>query len=120
MAGWLTAFKVIPWGDVIAAAPTVARGAKKLWDSIRDQPAGTAVGPAPDSPEGRVRALESQLVDMRKELAASTELINSLAQQNQRLVEAVGILRVRTRALLFAVAIAFVLLVAIGIVVLFG
>jgi hypothetical protein len=118
VAGWLTAFKVIPWGDVIAAAPTVARGARKLWDSIRDEPARSAVGPAPDSPEGRARALESQLADMRKELAASTELINSLAQQNQRLVEAVGILRVRTRALMFATVIAFALIVTIGIVVL--
>ena len=43
MAGWLTAFKVIPWGDVIAAAPTVARGAKKLWDSIREQPAAPVI-----------------------------------------------------------------------------
>jgi predicted nucleic acid-binding Zn-ribbon protein len=114
VAAWLTAFKVIPWGDVIAAAPTVARGAKKLWDSIRDQPAAAAAGPAPDSPEGRARALESQLAEVRKELAASTELINSLAQQNERLVEAVNILRVRTRALLAAVAIAFMLIVAIG------
>lgn len=119
MAGWLTAFKVIPWGDVIAAAPTVARGAKKLWETIREQPAATASGPAPDSPEGRVRALESQLADMRRELAASMELINSLAQQNERLVEAVGILRVRTRALLFATVIAFVLLVAVGVAVIF-
>lgn len=120
MAGWLTAFKVIPWGDVIAAAPTVARGARKLWDSIRDQPPASAAGPAPDSPEGRMRALESQLLDLRRELAASTELINSLAQQNQRLVEAVGILRVRTRTLLFATAVAFVLLAVVGLAVLLG
>jgi hypothetical protein len=105
---------------VIAAAPTVARGARKLWDSIRDQPVTSATGPGPDSPEGRARALESQLAEVRKELAASTELINSLAQQNQRLVEAVGILRVRTRALLFANAIAFALIVAIGIAILFA
>ena len=118
MAGWLTAFKVIPWGDVIAAAPTVARGARKLWDSIREKPAGPASGPAPDSPEGRVRTLELQLTDMRNELAASTELINSLAQQNQRLVEAVGILRVRTRTLLFATVISFALIVVIGVAVL--
>jgi len=120
VAAWLTAFKVIPWGDVIAAAPTVARGAKKLWDSIRDQPPGPAAGPAPDSPESRVQALESQLVDMRKELAASTELINSLAQQNERLVEVVGILRVRTRALLFATIVTFALLAAIAVIVVFS
>ena len=120
MAGWLTAFKVIPWGDVIAAAPTVARGAKKLWDSIREQPAAPAQGPTPDSPEGRLRSLETQLGDLRKELTASSELISTLAQQNERLVEAVGILRVRTRALLFSTVISFALLVAIGIAILVG
>jgi hypothetical protein len=114
VAAWLTAFKVIPWADVIAAAPTVARGAKKLWDSVRDQPPDLKAGPAPGSPEGRLQALESQLVDLRKELAASSELINSLAEQNTRLVEAIGILRIRTRALLVACAVAYLLLVALG------
>jgi hypothetical protein len=71
-------------------------------------------GPAPSSPAGRLEALESQLADLRKELAASSELINSLAEQNARLVEAVGILRVRTRALLIATVIALTLLVAVG------
>jgi hypothetical protein len=113
VAGWLTAFKVIPWADVIAAAPTVARGAKKLWDSVRDT-APAAGGPPPGSPEGRLQALEGQLVDLRRELAVSSELINSLAEQNARLVEAIGILRVRTRALLAAVVIALTLLVAVG------
>lgn len=120
MAAWLTAFKVIPWGDVIAAAPTVARGAKKLWETIREQPPGAPAGPAPGSPEGRAQALESQLADVRKELAASTELINSLAQQNERLVEAVGILRIRTRALLVAMIVAFALLAVMGGVILFA
>ena len=115
MAGWLTAFKVIPWGDVIAAAPTVARGAKKLWDSIREQPAGPPEGPAPDSPESRLQMLEAQLADLRKELAASSEIVSTLAQQNERLVEAVGILRVRTRALLVSTVISFALLAAIGV-----
>jgi len=114
MAAWLTAFKVIPWADVIAAAPTVARGAKKLWHSVRDQPPDSKTGPMPGGPEGRLEALESQLDDLRKELAASSELISSLAEQNARLVEAVGILRVRTRTLLVATAIAFVLSVAVG------
>lgn len=114
MAGWLTAFKVIPWGDVIAAAPTVARGAKKLWDSIREQPAAPGQGPTADGPEGRLQALETQLADLRKELAVSSELISTLAQQNERLVEAVGILRARTRALLFSTVISFALLVVIG------
>ncbi len=114
MAAWLTAFKVIPWADVIAAAPTVARGAKKLWHSVRDQPPDSKSGSVAGSPEGRLEALESQLDDLRKELAASSELISSLAEQNARLVEAVGILRVRTRTLLVATIIAFGLLMVLG------
>lgn len=114
MAAWLTAFKVIPWADVIAAAPTVARGAKKLWDTVRDQKPDSKAGPAPDSPEARLQGLASQLVDLRKELAASSELINSLAEQNTRLVEAVGILRIRTRALLVACAAAYLLLAVLA------
>jgi hypothetical protein len=114
VAAWLTAFKVIPWADVIAAAPKVARGAKKLWDSAREQTPDSQADPVPGIPEGRLQALESQLVDLRRELAASSELINSLAEQNARLVEAVGILRVRTRALLIATVIAFALLMAVG------
>lgn len=109
---WLTAFKVIPWADVIAAAPTVARGAKKLWNAVRQRGVEEQDGPAPDSMEGRLRALEAEIRDLRKELADSTELIHSLAQQNERLVEAINILRVRTRALLFACAAAFLLLLA--------
>lgn len=114
MAAWFTAFKVIPWADVIAAAPTVARGAKKLWDSVRDQPSSAKVDATPASPEGRLNELESQLVDLRKELAASSELIKSLAEQNARLVEVIGILRIRTRALLIATIIAFALLIVLG------
>ena len=114
MAGWLTAFKVIPWADVIAAAPTVVRGAKKLWDSAKDRAPEATEAAAPGSPEARLQTLEAQLGDLRQELAASSELIRSLAEQNVRLVEAVGILRVRTRTLLVATIIALVLLVALG------
>lgn len=114
MSGWITAFKVIPWADVIAAAPTVARGAKKLWTAVRERGAETEPAPAPDSPEGRLQALETQVQDLRREIAASSELINSLAEHNERLIEAIGILRIRTRALLIACLVAFLLLGVLG------
>jgi len=114
VAGWITAFKVIPWADVIAAAPTVARGAKKLWASVSDKAPAAVEGAPPASPEARLQALETQAFELRNELAASSELIRTLAEQNARLVDAIGILRVRTRALLVATIIAFALLVAVG------
>jgi len=44
MAGWITAFKVIPWGDLIAAAPTVVKGARQLWATVRKQEAPQVAG----------------------------------------------------------------------------
>lgn len=98
--GWITAFKAIPWGDVIAAAPTVAQGAKKLWNTVRSRDAEVTTSPELQSADGRLHALEDRISALERNSAASSELIQSLADQNARLVRAVEILRVRTRALL--------------------
>ncbi len=110
---WLTAFKAIPWGDVIAAAPSVAQGAKKLWGAVGRGDAGSAAAPGSLSAdaEGRLRTLEAQIAGLQRENAASSELIKSLAEQNSRLVDAVEILRIRTRALL-ALCLALAVLLA--------
>lgn len=97
MAGWITAFKVIPWGELIAAAPAVAKGAQKLWAAVRKQDAPRIAGQAPEAGQ---RALEAQVEELRKELTAASELVTRLAAQNGRLIEAVDVLRVRTRVLL--------------------
>lgn len=97
---WLTALKVIPWADVIEAAPHVLKGARSLLARTRgDASAGTA--PADDrSPE----ALTERVARLEAEQAASAELIRSLAEQNAKLVAATGVLRVRTRMLLWTSA----------------
>jgi hypothetical protein len=97
MAGWITAFKVIPWAELIAAAPTVVKGAQKLWAAVRKQDAPRVAG---QGPEAGQRALEAQVEELRKELTAASELVTRLAEQNGRLIEAVDVLRVRTRLLL--------------------
>ena len=97
MAGWITAFKVIPWAELIAAAPTVVKGAQKLWATVKKQDASQAIG---QGPEAGQRALEAQMDELRKELTAASELVTRLAEQNGRLIEAVDVLRVRTRLLL--------------------
>jgi len=113
---WLTAFKAIPWGDVIAAAPAVAQGAKKLWGAVGKDDAGPAVAPGslPADAEGRLRTLEAQITGLQRDNAASSELIKSLAEQNSRLVDAVEILRVRTRALLALCLVLAVLLAGLA------
>lgn len=97
MAGWITAFKVIPWAELIAAAPAVVKGAQKLWAAVKKQDAPRAAG---QTPEAGQRALEAQVEELRKELTAASELVTRLAEQNGRLIEAVDVLRVRTRLLL--------------------
>jgi hypothetical protein len=102
-AGWLTALKLIPWDDVVANAPAVLRGAKKLWGK-----AGHA-GPAPD----RVGALEQEVAQLREQADTAAGVISSLAEQNARLVEAVDLLRVRTRILMAACGLLALALVAV-------
>jgi len=97
MAGWITAFKVLPWSDIIAAAPAVVKGARRLWFAVRKQDAPVITELQPEAAQ---RALEAKVEELRQELAAASELVTELAEQNSRLVEAVAILRVRTRALL--------------------
>lgn len=108
---WLTALKVIPWGDVIEHAPKVLNAARKLMDR---QPAPKApvqpsppMDPAAEPPsmgELRNRLIEArQLIDQQTALQQQLALtVTDLAEQNARLVDAVDKLRVRTRLLLGA------------------
>ena len=114
MAGWITAFKIIPWGHVIAAAPSVVRGARRLWTAVREKDVGSPAERRVQTPEAQLQDLEAQVAVLRKELTAASELINSLAEQNARLVEFVGVLRIRTRVLLLAAMIQLALLAGLG------
>lgn len=101
---WITAFKIIPWKDVIEATPTIVRGAKQLWSKVRqDDSAAAAMQDAaatPISPEARLAQLEQRVAELSREAVASSELIQALAQHNERLVAAVDTLRLRTRVLM--------------------
>lgn len=119
---WLTALKVIPWGDVIEHAPKVLKGARDLLDRQRR---GAAVPPPPDPrdhviqmpgpTEPALRDLQQQLAATRDELSrlrqTQEQITQTLAEQNTRLVAAVELLRKRTRLLMGAV---LVLAVALG------
>jgi peptidoglycan hydrolase CwlO-like protein len=93
MAGWISAFKVIPWAELLIAAPAVVSGARKLWATVRKKDAVLEDGQSPES------HLQAQIDELRNELAATSELLTTLAEHNGRLVEAIAILRVRTRVL---------------------
>lgn len=119
---WIAAFKKIPWTEVMAAAPTVVQGSKTLWDRVRGKGTGGAARDASEtqsSPDDvtatgidrRIRALEAAVAESKSEAQSSAQLIASLAKQNARVVEAVAMLRVRTRLLLgFCLVLALALL----------
>ena len=119
---WIAAFKKIPWTEVMSAAPTVVQGTKTLWERVRGK--GTETGAqnaneaqaSPDDAtaagiERRLRVLEATMAESKSEARSSAQLVASLAKQNARLVEALAILRVRTRLLLgFCLVLTFALL----------
>ena len=100
MSIWLTALKAVPWTDVIAAAPAVARGARKLFK----RPAGesmvniasvdVAAGPSLQSLSDAVEQLSAQQ-------RASEEAVKTLSLQNSQLREVVDILRARCQLLIW-------------------
>ncbi len=104
--GWLTVLKMVPWGDVIENAPKVASGAKKLWQTVGKKPVMAApaasVQEAMRSESPAVAALLSQVAelqvavaDLHQQMLDSSELIQSLAQQNTQLNKRVEVNRVR-------------------------
>ena len=87
---WAIAAKAIPWGEVIAAAPSIVKSARELLKRTGSNDATAAADAA--SPEARIEALEQQVQKLDEELAASSDLIARLAEQNERLIAAVDTL----------------------------
>jgi hypothetical protein len=110
---WLTALKVVPWGDVIEHAPHVLKAARKLMDRQKAEPApdtstdvdlaGQSV-PSLGELQNRWIAARVQLDDQAQTQAQMSETLTALAEQNAQLVSAVEALRLRTRLLLWGMA----------------
>ena len=115
-APWFALFSAIPWTDVITHAPTVAKGAKKLWQKVSSRkttdtetPGGTTLADPVASPEARIFALEARLAESDARQQESAELLAALASQNADLVRATEELRRRVRTLGIGLGIALVL-----------
>jgi hypothetical protein len=108
MPGWISVFRAVPWVELIAATPAIARGARKLWAGVRSEPQAET----PHGTAERLERLEADVHELKKELAASSELVKAMAEQSERLVEAVGILRARVRLLTWGCAILLLLGIA--------
>ena len=118
--GWMTALKLVPWGDVIEATPKIVKGAKKLFTSTREAAKpGAAATPVPAITDPKAvaalaHALQAQVATLEKEQRDSAELIASLAEQNAKIVTVVDGLQKRVRLLS---ATCLVLVVSVGILV---
>lgn len=111
MAIWMTALKIIPWGDVLESAPHIVKAAKHLFSATKTDASGFTEAPSSSAGDGlanvdklskRVRLLETRIVELSDEQKSSTELIKSLAEQNALIVEAIEVFRVRVKILLIA------------------
>jgi len=112
---WLVALKVIPWGDVIEHAPKVLSAARKLMERQRAPKnvpaAGDSVIPMPSAEPPSPAALHQRLLAAQQQLDSQaqaqeqlTQTLAELAEQNARLVGAVEVLRVRTRLMMWGLA----------------
>ena len=109
--GWITALKIIPWKDVLENAPHIVKAAKKLYAGTKtdtsfssetsDPLAFTTDSKNTESSSFRLQKIERKMLELNDEQESSVELIRSLAKQNVRIVEAIEVLRLRSKILLF-------------------
>ena len=118
---WLSALKVIPWGDVIAHAPTVLEKARDLMErKTAPQPMATPNEPsseaAPSLGELKNRLLTAtmQLDQVQQRQMQLAQTVAELAEQNAALVAAVSALRRTIRWTVMALVLAFVGLGAVA------
>jgi hypothetical protein len=119
---WLTALKIIPWSDVIEATPALVKGARKLFTRSQEeaqqstQP-GVPAGAAPPQTLAeallRLQQLEAEQGQLARQQADSAALLQSLAEQNARLVAAIEQLRQRSKLLLYATGVLSALALAL-------
>lgn len=96
---WLKVLKAVPWSDVIAAAPQVANGARKLWDTVgRKQGAPGAMADEAIMPEqamgddgvamlvAHIEQQDAAIAQMHNQLRDASKLITELADQNAQLI----------------------------------
>ena len=112
--GWITALKIIPWKDVLENAPHIVKAAKNLYAGTKtdtsfssessdssDSSTYTSDNENTESWGFRLHIIERKILELNDEQESSVKLIRSLAKQNVRIVEAIEVLRVRSKILLF-------------------
>jgi uncharacterized coiled-coil protein SlyX len=113
MATWISvAFKSIPWAKLATSAPDLVQGARALWGSVRENKRRDEALPIATDP--RLKELERRLYELEVQQASLSELIKALAEQNDALVKALGMVHARLRLVLMlfsALAIVFAVVI---------
>ena len=106
MASWMTALKLVPWGNVMEATPQVLQAAKKLMGKTRAAstvPVVSTLAATGETPatlvEAQLEHLRERVVQLEQEQQNCAALIQSLAEQNAVVIRAVEALRVRNQRL---------------------
>jgi hypothetical protein len=113
---WLSALKVIPWGDVISHAPTVLEKARDLMarKPAESEPHTMATPNAHDDVpslgemKNRLLTANLQIESLQQQQVQLSQTVAALAEQNAALVSAVSGLRQTVRLMVFALVLAFV------------
>ena len=101
--GWITVLKIIPWKDVLENAPHIAKAAKNLYAGRKDNTSpGTADSSVPTSDSENIESRDSRLHELEGEILDLNSVVRSLAKQNVRIVEAIEVLRIRSKVLIFS------------------
>lgn len=111
---WLSALKVIPWGDVMAHAPTVLEKARDLM-ARQSTPPSMATPNEPSSEDipslgelkNRLMTVHQQLDELQQGQTQLAQTVAELAEQNAALLAAVGTLRGTLRMTVMALVLAF-------------
>ena len=112
---WLSALKVIPWGDVISHAPGVLEKARDLMArktaDAAPQPMATPNThdevPSLGELKNRLLAANQQIDTLQQQQLQLSQTVAALAEQNAALVSAVSGLRQTLRLLVMGLALAF-------------
>ena len=113
---WVSALKLVPWGDVIQAAPTVLKAAKGLMKKSPEQELEDAAQAAfPASAESQTPAanagelalqevaqLEARIQQREAAQRASNQVREKMAEQQAQIVKTVGLLRTGATRLAWA------------------
>ena len=119
---WLSALKVIPWGDVMSHAPSVLEKARDLMArkhaDAAPQPMATPNAhddvPSLGELKNRLLAASMQIDELQQRHTQLTQTVSELAEQNAGLVSAVSGLRQTLRLVVVGLALAFVGLGAVA------